>query len=162
MLGPRVVLAQVGQRHAPACPGVSQRRARSASGPWTARATVRRASDRSKILFYYSLRTQRGLRKTREKHFMDRLVLSKHVHTRFISCSRGVDRLHVPRSRFRIAKKVSWDVHGQQVNPDALPDSRFFRKNRNILVLKSATCKFSNETNRNDLTKLDFFSIELP
>jgi hypothetical protein len=155
MLGPRVVPGVKGTpRRAPACPSGAR------AVPVGRGRRVRRCDVRvtvSKILFYYSLRTQRGLRKPREKHFMDRLVLSKHVHTHFISCSRGVDRLHVPRSRFRIAKKVSWDVHGQQVNPDALPDSRFFRKNRNILVLKSATCKFSNETNRNDLTKLDFF-----
>jgi hypothetical protein len=45
MLGPRVVLAQGSNVKGtpPACPGVSQRRARS--GPWTAHATVRRASD---------------------------------------------------------------------------------------------------------------------
>ena len=77
MLGPRVVLAQGskamskarGQRHAPACPGVPQRRARSArSGPDGAcdGATCERDS-----LFLFSLiilfgrnALQRGLRKT--------------------------------------------------------------------------------------------------
>ena len=77
VLGPRVVLAQGskamskarGQRHAPACPGVPQRRARSArSGPDGAcdGATCERDS-----LFLFSLiilfgrnALQRGLRKT--------------------------------------------------------------------------------------------------
>ena len=156
----RVVLAQAqgskamskarGQRHAPACPGVPQRRARSArSGPDGAcdGATCERDS-----LFLFSLiilfSDATRCNAASEKHFVDRLVLSKHVHTRFISCSRGgpltCTALTVQNSQ-KGQLGCSWSTSIPDANGCPAGYQNFFRKNRNILELKSATSKFSNE-----------------
>jgi hypothetical protein len=147
VLGPRVVLAQgskaMSKARPPACPGVPQRRARSAKGAAravgrTARATVRRASVNSLLLFSSDA--------TRPQKNTSWIVwFCRSTFTLASYHAREVDRLHVPLSRFRIANKVSWDVHGQQVSGCPAGYQNFFRKNRNILDLKSATCKFSNE-----------------
>lgn len=140
LLGPRVVLAQGskamskarGQRHAPACPGVPQRRARSArSGPDGACDGA--TCERDSLLLFSSDATRP------QKNTSWIVWFCRSTFTLASYHAREVDRLHVPRSRFRIAKKVSWDVHGQQVSGCPAGYQNFFRKNRNIL------CKFSNE-----------------
>jgi len=116
-----------GQRHAPACPGVPQRRARSArSGPDGAcdGATCERDS-----LFLFSLiilfSDATRCNAASEKHFVDRLVLSKHVHTRFISCSRG-GPLTCTALTVQNSQKGQLGCSWSTSIPDALPDTRTF------------------------------------